>query len=63
MFLIGALLAASPVTAAVGVVVVLILLSHPQLPVPRIHALVALVSAGTSVYLRKRVRKTSGVIS
>ncbi|GAA2565256.1 MULTISPECIES: hypothetical protein [Streptomyces] len=49
MFLMGALLAASLITAAVGVVVVLILLSHPQLPVPRIYALVALVLASSAL--------------
>jgi hypothetical protein len=49
MFLMGALLAASLVTAAVGVVVVLILLSHPPLPVPRVYALVALILASSAV--------------
>ncbi|MEV5350069.1 hypothetical protein [Streptomyces achromogenes] len=49
MFLMGALLVASLVTAAVGVVVVLILLSHPPLPVPRIYALVALILASSAV--------------
>ncbi|MEV5430274.1 hypothetical protein [Streptomyces sp. NPDC052701] len=49
MFLMGALLAASLVTAAVGIVVVLILLSHPPLPVSRIHALVALILASSAV--------------
>ncbi|MER6624518.1 hypothetical protein [Streptomyces sp. NPDC000931] len=49
MFLMGALLAASLVTAAVGVVVVLILLSHPPLPVPRVYALLALILASSSV--------------
>ncbi|MET9521999.1 hypothetical protein [Streptomyces coeruleorubidus] len=49
MFLMGALPAASLVTAAVGIVVVLILLSHPPLPVPRIYALVALILASSAV--------------
>ncbi|MFI5566396.1 hypothetical protein ACIA6T_03265 [Streptomyces sp. NPDC051740] len=45
----GTLLVTSLVTAAVGVVVVLILLSHPPLPVPRVYALVALVLASSAV--------------
>ncbi|MEU3086729.1 hypothetical protein ACWCQ0_05445 [Streptomyces massasporeus] len=45
----GALLAASLVTAVVGIVVVLILLSHPPLPVPRVYALVALILASSAV--------------
>ncbi|MBB4794334.1 hypothetical protein [Streptomyces nodosus] len=49
MFLMGALLVASLVTAAVGVVVVLILLSHPPLPGPRTYALVALILASSAV--------------
>ncbi|MEU7468450.1 hypothetical protein AB0A94_07810 [Streptomyces sp. NPDC044984] len=49
MFLMGALLAAGLVTAAVGIVVVLVLLNHPPLPVPRIYALVALVLASSAV--------------
>ena len=49
MFLMGALLAASLVTAAVGVVVVLILLNHPPLPVPGVYALVALILASSAV--------------
>lgn len=49
MFLMGALLAASLVTAAVGILVVLILLSHPPLPVPRTYALVALILASSAV--------------
>ncbi|MGW4023181.1 hypothetical protein [Streptomyces sp. NPDC005009] len=49
MFLMGALLAASLVTAAVGIVVVLILLSHPPLPVPRVYALAALILASSAV--------------
>ncbi|WP_432117969.1 hypothetical protein [Streptomyces sp. bgisy032] len=51
MFLMGALLAASGVTAAVGLVVVLILLSHPPLPVPRVYALVALILTSSAVAL------------
>ncbi|MDX3852735.1 hypothetical protein [Streptomyces sp. AK02-01A] len=49
MFLMGALLAASLATAAVGILVVLILLSHPPLPVPRTYALVALILASSAV--------------
>ncbi|MFI8169948.1 hypothetical protein ACIGAN_26850 [Streptomyces sp. NPDC085931] len=49
MFLMGALLAASVVTAVVGIVVLLILLSHPPLPVPKIYALVALIMASSAV--------------
>ncbi|WP_221347671.1 hypothetical protein [Streptomyces beigongshangae] len=52
MFLMGALLAASLVTAAVGIVVALILLSHPPSYVPRIYALVVLIliSSAVAVY-------------
>ncbi|GGY09769.1 hypothetical protein GCM10010358_73030 [Streptomyces minutiscleroticus] len=52
MLLVGALLIASAVTAVVGIVVVLILLSHPPLPLSRLYALVALVlvSLAAAVY-------------
>ncbi|AQS67101.1 hypothetical protein [Streptomyces pactum] len=49
MFLMGALLAASLVAAAVGIVVVLVLLNHPPLPVPGTYALVALILASSAV--------------
>ncbi|CAL9457377.1 hypothetical protein SUDANB58_02577 [Streptomyces sp. enrichment culture] len=51
MILMGALLVVSAVTAAVGVVVVLILLSHPPLPLPKACALVALILFSLAVAL------------
>ncbi|MFD5035415.1 hypothetical protein ACFWM0_34125 [Streptomyces sp. NPDC058405] len=52
MLLLGALLIASIVTAAAGIVVVLILLNHLPLPLPRLYALIALilVSLAAAVY-------------
>ncbi|MET9779022.1 hypothetical protein ABZ023_33040 [Streptomyces sp. NPDC006367] len=49
MFLMAALLAASLVTAVVGVVVVFILLSYSPLPVPRVYAFVVLFLASSAV--------------
>ncbi|MFF8672226.1 hypothetical protein [Streptomyces sp. NPDC015242] len=49
MFVMGALLAASLVTVVAGIVVVLILLSHPPLPVRRVYAVVALILASSAV--------------
>ncbi|GAA2433497.1 hypothetical protein [Streptomyces glaucus] len=49
MFLMGALLAASLATAVVGILVMLVLLSHPPLPVPNAYALVALSLASSAV--------------
>jgi hypothetical protein len=51
VFLMGVLLAASAVSAAVGIVMVLILLSHPPLPVPSIYAFLALTLASSAVAL------------
>ena len=51
MILMGALLVVSGVAAAVGVVVILILLSHPPLPLPKIYALIALILFSLAVAL------------
>ncbi|MER5831171.1 hypothetical protein ABT116_10110 [Streptomyces sp. NPDC002130] len=51
MVLMGALLAVSTVTAVVGVVVILILLSHPPLPLPKVYALIALILFSLAVAL------------
>ncbi|MFD7688788.1 hypothetical protein [Streptomyces sp. NPDC059781] len=45
----GASLAAGLATAAAGVVALLVLLSHPPLPVPRVYALAALILASSAV--------------
>ena len=52
MILMGALLILSGVTAAVGIVVILILPSHPPLPLPKVSALIALIllSLGVALY-------------
>ena len=52
MILMGALLIVSGVTAAVGIVVILILPSHPPLPLPNVSALIALIllSLGVALY-------------
>lgn len=52
MILMGALLIVSGVTAAVGIVVILILPSHPPLPLPKVSALIALIllSLGVALY-------------
>jgi hypothetical protein len=49
MFLMGVSLAASVVSAAVGIVVILILLSRPPLPVPGVYAFLALTLASSAV--------------
>ncbi|MFD5232497.1 hypothetical protein ACFWJ5_29045 [Streptomyces qaidamensis] len=51
MILMGALLVVSAVTAVVGVVVILILLSHPPLPLPKVYALIALILVSMAVAL------------
>jgi hypothetical protein len=51
MILMGALLVVSGVTAAVGFVVIFILLSHPPLPLPKLYALIALILLSLAVAL------------
>ncbi|MFE4665145.1 hypothetical protein ACFRI7_25865 [Streptomyces sp. NPDC056716] len=49
MLLMSALLIVSVFTAAVSIIVVLILLSHPPLPQSRLYALIALILASLAV--------------
>ena len=51
VILVGASLVVGGVTAVVGVVVILILLNHPPLPLPKFYALIALVLLSLAVAL------------